>query len=83
VNWHCDSQRVSAEMEALVMWGVGREDSATASGWPSQTVSVRQTGCKQWQPGSSDDGPGRRIASDTESLQAEKSIASTFRRTGI
>jgi hypothetical protein len=32
LNRHRDSQRVSAEVEAIVMWGVGREDSATASG---------------------------------------------------
>jgi hypothetical protein len=45
-------------------------------------VSVWLTWYKRWQPGRSGDEPALRIASDTAGLQAEKSIASTFRRTG-
>jgi hypothetical protein len=43
---------------------------------------VRLAGYKRWQPRRSGDEPARRIASDTVRLQAEKSIASTFRTTG-
>jgi hypothetical protein len=82
LNRHRDSQRVSAEVEAIVMWGVGREDSATASGSPSQTVSVWQTWYKHWQPGSSDDGPGQQCGSEEVDMQAKRLIASPLRSTG-
>jgi hypothetical protein len=45
-------------------------------------VSVRLTGYERWQTGRSSDESALRIASDTAGLQAEKSIASTFRKTG-
>jgi hypothetical protein len=63
-NRHCDSQRVRADVNALGMCGVGRVDSAIASGSPGQTVSVWQTWYKHWQPGSSDDGPGQQCGSE-------------------
>jgi hypothetical protein len=64
VSRHCSSQRVSAEVEALGMWGVGRVDSATASGSPGQKVSVRQAKSEQWLPRRSGDEPTLRIASE-------------------
>jgi hypothetical protein len=64
LNRHCDSQRVSAEVEALVMWGVGRVDSATASGSPGQKVSVRQAKSEQWLPRRSGDQPWLSISSE-------------------
>jgi hypothetical protein len=68
VNRHCDSQRVCAEVEALRIGGVGRVDSATASGSPDQKVSVRQTKGEQWLPRRSGDEPALRIASEEVDL---------------
>jgi hypothetical protein len=82
VHRRCDSQRVSAEVEALVMWGVGREDSATASGSPDQKVSVRQAKSEQWLPRRSGDQPSLRISSEEVDLLAERSIPSPLRSTG-
>jgi hypothetical protein len=64
VSRHCSTQRVSARVEALGMWGMGREDSATASGSPDQKVSVRQAKSEQWLPRRSGDQPAMRIASE-------------------
>jgi hypothetical protein len=82
VSRHCSSQRVSAEVEALGMWGVGRVDSATASGSPGQKVSVRQAKSEQWLPRRSGDQPTLRIASEGVDLLAERSIPSPLRSTG-
>jgi hypothetical protein len=82
VHRRCDSQRVSAEVEALVMWGVGREDSATASGSPGQKVSVRQAKSEQWLPRRSGDQITLRIASEGVDLQAKRLLASPHRSTG-
>jgi hypothetical protein len=81
VHRRCDSQRVSADVDASGMWGVGRLDSAIASGSPGQTVCVRQTGYKQWQPRSSDDGPGQQSGSGEVDMQAKRLIESPLRST--
>jgi hypothetical protein len=82
VSRHCDSQRVRADVDALRMWGVGRVDSAFASGSPGQKVSVWQTKKEQWLPRRSGDEPALRIASEGVDLQAERSIPSPLRSTG-
>jgi hypothetical protein len=77
VSRHCSSQRVSARVEALGMWGVGRVDS----GSPDQKVSVRQAKSEQWLPRRSGDQPALRIASEGVDLLAERSIPSPLRST--
>jgi hypothetical protein len=82
VSRHCSSQRMGAEVDASGMWGVGREDSAIASGSPGQKVSVRQAKSEQWLPRRSGDQPTLRIASEGVDLLAERLIASPLRSTG-
>jgi hypothetical protein len=65
------------------MWGVGRVDSAIASGSPGQKVSLRQTKGEQWLPGRSGDGPAMRSASEGVDLQAKRLLASPHRSTGL